>query len=162
MKDSPQPKSKTSSGPMPTRRAGERYCGPCVLRFPARKSLLTPSRLRGLSASKRRSSALPAPSKPFKIEGMFARTVVIALLLAAAASSYHATLAQTPEETQAQIDATNQEIQRLKDEIAALQKDLNATTEQKQTLQSAIKQLDLQIQKLQKNVSLTTTKIGQK
>ena len=93
---------------------------------------------------------------------MFARTVVIALLLAAAASSYHATLAQTPEETQAQIDATNQEIQRLKDEIAALQKDLNATTEQKQTLQSAIKQLDLQIQKLQKNVSLTTTKIGQK
>lgn len=63
---------------------------------------------------------------------------------------------------QAQIDATNAEIQRLKNEIAALQQNLNLTTAQKQTLQTTIKALDLQIQKLQKNVSLTTTQISQK
>lgn len=63
---------------------------------------------------------------------------------------------------QAQIAATNAEIQKLKDEIAALEKDLNSTTAQKQTLQNAIKALDLQIQKLQKSVSLTTTQISQK
>ncbi len=65
-------------------------------------------------------------------------------------------------DTQAQIDATNAEIQRLKDEIAALQKNLTTTTAQKQTLQSAIRTLDLQIQKLQKSVSLTSTQISQK
>ena len=39
---------------------------------------------------------------------------------------------------QAQIDSANAEIQRLKNEIAELQKNLNLTTAQKQTLQSAI------------------------
>lgn len=63
---------------------------------------------------------------------------------------------------QEQITATNAEIQRLKDEISKLEKDLNSTTAQKQTLQNAIKALDLQIQKLQKSVSLTTTQISQK
>ena len=65
-------------------------------------------------------------------------------------------------ETQAQIDAANAQIQKLKDEIAALQKDLTSTTAQKQTLQNAIKALDLQIQKLQKSVTLTSTQISQK
>ena len=65
-------------------------------------------------------------------------------------------------ELQAQLDATNAQIQKLKDEIAALQKDLNSTTAQKQTLQNAIKALDLQIQKLQKSVTLTTKQISQK
>lgn len=63
---------------------------------------------------------------------------------------------------QAQIDATNAQIQKLKDEIAQLQKELTNTTTQKQTLQNAIKALDLQIQKLQKSVILTTTQISQK
>src|SRR3989344_2524749 len=63
---------------------------------------------------------------------------------------------------QAQIDATNSEIQRLKNEIAELQKNLNLTTAQKQTLQSAIKALDLQIQKLQKSVTLTSSQISVK
>lgn len=63
---------------------------------------------------------------------------------------------------QAQIAETNAQIQKLKDEIAQLQKELNSTTAQKTTLQNAIKQLDLQIQKLQKNVTLTTTQISQK
>ena len=38
------------------------------------------------------------------------------------------------------------------DEIAELQKNLNLTTSQKQTLQNTIKALDLQIQKLQKTL----------
>ncbi len=63
---------------------------------------------------------------------------------------------------QAQIDATNAQIQKLKDEIAALQTNLNLTTAQKQTLQTAIKALDLQIQKLQKSVSLTSGQISVK
>ncbi len=67
-----------------------------------------------------------------------------------------------PPESQAQIDATNAQIQKLKDEIAALQKNLTTTTAQKQTLQNAIKALDLQIQKLQKSVTLTSTQISQK
>lgn len=63
---------------------------------------------------------------------------------------------------QQQITDTNNQIKALKDQIAALQKDLNSTTAQKQTLQTAIKALDLQIQKLQKNVALTTAQISQK
>lgn len=70
--------------------------------------------------------------------------------------------ARAEEAAQAQIAATNAEIQRLKDEIASLQKDLNSTTAQKASLQSAIKALDLQILKLQKSVSLTSTQINQK
>lgn len=65
-------------------------------------------------------------------------------------------------ETKAQIDAANAQIQQLRNEIAALEKDLNSTTAQKQTLQNAIKALDLQIQKLQKSVTLTATQISQK
>lgn len=70
--------------------------------------------------------------------------------------------AKAEDEAQAQIDATNAQIQKLKDEIAQLQSQLNSTTAQKSTLQNAIKQLDLQIQKLQKSLSLTTTQISQK
>ncbi len=87
--------------------------------------------------------------------------VLVALFLAMGVA-VPLTLAQSTPASQAQIDATNAEIQRLKDEIAALQKNLNATTAQKQTLQNAIRSLDLQIQKLQKSVSLTTTQITQK
>lgn len=65
------------------------------------------------------------------------------------------TLAQNSEEIQEQI-------QKLKEEVAELQKQLNLTGEQKQTLQTAIKELDLQIKKLTKNISLTSTQIGQK
>lgn len=63
---------------------------------------------------------------------------------------------------QAQIDSANTEIQRLKNEIAELQKNLNLTTAQKQTLQTTIKALDLQIQKLQKSVTLTSSQISVK
>ncbi|HVU79890.1 MAG TPA: peptidoglycan DD-metalloendopeptidase family protein [Candidatus Paceibacterota bacterium] len=74
----------------------------------------------------------------------------------------HYAHADTNEEVQAQIDQNNAQIAKLKDEIAALQKDLNATTEQKQTLQNAINALNLNIQKLTKSITLTQTQIKQK
>ncbi|MSR70929.1 hypothetical protein EXS62_02720 [Candidatus Kaiserbacteria bacterium] len=89
------------------------------------------------------------------------RLLLVSMLLCAV-PAFAQTEATANADTQAQIDATNAQIQRLKDEIAALQNDLNATTAQKQTLQNAIKTLDLQIQKLQKSVSLTSTQITQK
>lgn len=70
--------------------------------------------------------------------------------------------ADTKDDIQAQIDANNAQIAQLKDQIAALQKDLNATTAQKQTLQNAITALNLNIQKLQKSITLTQTQIKQK
>ncbi len=70
--------------------------------------------------------------------------------------------ADTPADVQAQIDASNAQITQLRAEIAALQKNLNATTEQKQTLQNAINALNLNIQKLQKSITLTQTQIKQK
>lgn len=70
--------------------------------------------------------------------------------------------AQTTEELEAQREASLQEIERLKAEIAELQKELNTTTEQKSTLQSAIKALEINIQKLQKSISLTNAQIAQK
>jgi murein DD-endopeptidase MepM/ murein hydrolase activator NlpD len=71
-------------------------------------------------------------------------------------------LAVTQEDVQAQIDQNNAQIAQLRDEIAKLQKDLNATTEQKTTLQNAINALNLNIQKLQKSITLTQTQIKQK
>ncbi len=91
-------------------------------------------------------------------------TVAMFLLLATPVFADEAT-STTPDPNaaaQAQIDVTNSEIQRLKDEIAALQTNLNLTTAQKQTLQTAIKALDLQIQKLQKSVTLTSGQISVK
>src|SRR3989344_483958 len=70
--------------------------------------------------------------------------------------------AQTTEEIQQNIDRNNQEIERLRQEISELQQDLNADGEQKQTMQSAIKGIDLQIQKLSKSISLTNAQISQK
>jgi murein DD-endopeptidase MepM/ murein hydrolase activator NlpD len=62
---------------------------------------------------------------------------------------------ETQDQIQAQIDS-------LRSEIAQLQSQLTLTTQQKQTLQNAIKELDLQIQKLNKSITLTTTQIKQK
>jgi murein DD-endopeptidase MepM/ murein hydrolase activator NlpD len=85
--------------------------------------------------------------------------VFLALALAGGGQYAHA---DTNEEVQAQIDENNAQIAKLKDEIAALQKDLNATTEQKATLQNAINALNLNIQKLTKSITLTQTQIKQK
>ena len=85
--------------------------------------------------------------------------VFFVLLIAGAGLPVYA---DTTEEVQAQIDASNAQIEKLKDEIAKLQNNLNATVEQKQTLQNAINALNLNIQKLQKSITLTQTQIKQK
>ena len=90
------------------------------------------------------------------------RLLVIGCLLAVGFVPLFFTNAQSPEGVEAQAAAVNEQIQKLKDEIAQLQGELNSTTAQKQTLQSAVKALDLQIQTLTKSISLTNTQIGQK
>ncbi len=91
--------------------------------------------------------------------------IVLFLSLAAPARADEAATSTVSDQNaaaQAQIDSTNAEIQRLKNEIAELQKNLNLTSAQKQTLQTTIKALDLQIQKLQKSVTLTSSQISVK
>lgn len=94
----------------------------------------------------------------------YVRPVSIALFLALlyAGGSQVSVYADTQADIQAQIDENNKQIERIKAEIAALEKDLNATQEQKQTLQNAIDALNLNIQKLQKSITLTQTQIKQK
>src|SRR3989344_4323311 len=166
MKDSPPRNLKTLFGPMRIRRAGEQCSGPCASRSPGARNLLTPSPFPACWAKKKPSTALPKRSKNYKIKRMHrSLPFVIALSLVLAVPVLADEATSTPPdpntELQAQLDATNAQIQKLKDEIAALQKDLNSTTAQKQTLQNAIKALDLQIQKLQKSVTLTTTQMSQ-
>lgn len=67
-----------------------------------------------------------------------------------------------PSSVQDQIDANTAQISQLRDEIAKLQSQLDATSKQKQTLQSAISTLDLNIKKLTTQISLTNTQITQK
>ncbi|MDZ4226270.1 MAG: peptidoglycan DD-metalloendopeptidase family protein, partial [Patescibacteria group bacterium] len=56
----------------------------------------------------------------------------------------------------------NKEIQRLKAEIAELEKSLSDTSKQRQTLQKAVDELALNIQKLTKSITLTQTEVSQK
>ncbi|HEY5383253.1 MAG TPA: peptidoglycan DD-metalloendopeptidase family protein [Candidatus Paceibacterota bacterium] len=71
--------------------------------------------------------------------------------------------AQTATSTlQTQIDQTNAQIKQLQDDIAKLQSQLTTTTAQKQTLQNAVAALNLNIQKLQKSITLAEAQIKQK
>ena len=88
-----------------------------------------------------------------------AGVLFFALLIASAGLHTHAS---TATDLQAQIDASNSQIQQLKDDIAKLQTQLDTTTKQKQTLQSAITALSLNIQKLTKSITLTQAQIAQK
>jgi murein DD-endopeptidase MepM/ murein hydrolase activator NlpD len=81
-------------------------------------------------------------------------------LLVSAGDVGPATLAQTATSTQNTGDQSAQ-IAELEAEIAQLQAQLTTTTSQKQTLQSAITGLNLNIQKLQKSITLTQTQIVQ-
>lgn len=92
----------------------------------------------------------------------YGRVLAVALFLALVCTGSASVSADTEAQIQAQIEENNRQIQRIKQEIAALEKDLNATVEQKQTLQNAINALNLNIQKLQKSISLTQTQIKQK
>jgi murein DD-endopeptidase MepM/ murein hydrolase activator NlpD len=92
---------------------------------------------------------------------MVTRTLA-ALVLLVCASLPFAVQAQSNDDIQAQIDHNASQVEKLKAEIAALQKDLNATNAQKQTLQTAVKSIDLNIQKLTKSISLTEAQIKAK
>src|SRR3989344_5120236 len=92
---------------------------------------------------------------------MFPRTLLF-FLLAALLPLIPAAGAQAPGELQTQIEKNNGEIEKLRQEIIQLQNDLNANNAQKQTLQTAVKSIDLNIQKLTKSISLTQAKIQQK
>ena len=70
--------------------------------------------------------------------------------------------AQTNDEIQEQIDAGTREIQRLKAEIAELEKSLSDTSKQRQSLQQAIDLLNLNIKKLTKSITLTQAEVSQK
>jgi len=61
----------------------------------------------------------------------------------------------------AQIDALNSQISQLKDEIVQLQGQLDATTQQKQTLQSAVDALNINIKKIAASITLTNAQIKQ-
>ncbi len=72
------------------------------------------------------------------------------------------TSAQTEDEIQEQIDESTREIERLKAEIAELEKSLQDTSKQRATLQQAVDALNLNIQKLTKSISLTQAEVSQK
>ncbi|HEX8993844.1 MAG TPA: peptidoglycan DD-metalloendopeptidase family protein [Candidatus Paceibacterota bacterium] len=68
--------------------------------------------------------------------------------------------ADSQSDIQAQIDDRTQKIQDIQNEIAALQKQLDATSNQKLTLQGTLKSLDLANRKLVAQISLTQTQIS--
>lgn len=63
---------------------------------------------------------------------------------------------------QQQIHNSSSQIQQLEQEIAKLQRELNQVAKEKQTLQGAVRSLDLNIQSLTKSITLTNTQISQK
>ncbi len=65
-------------------------------------------------------------------------------------------------DTEAQINQSNAQIAQLKQEIAQLQTQLTATSKQKQTLQSAITETNLNIKKITTSITLTNAQITQK
>ena len=69
---------------------------------------------------------------------------------------------QTSEALQNQIDDSNAQIAQLKAEITKLQSDLNITSKQKATLQSAVTTLTLTIKKTTTSILLTNAQIVQK
>jgi murein DD-endopeptidase MepM/ murein hydrolase activator NlpD len=70
-----------------------------------------------------------------------------------------ATQAQSINDIRSQIDEHNRKIQDLEAEIAIYQKELNVISGQKQTLESAIKSIDVSRQKILAQISVTQTKI---
>ena len=70
------------------------------------------------------------------------------------------TVAQTADELQQQISEHNAQIAALDQEIAQYQKQLDATSNAKQTLQNTISQLNLSIKKTTASIKLTQNKIS--
>lgn len=92
---------------------------------------------------------------------MVTRTLA-ALVLLVLASTGFVVHAQSTDDIQAEINRNTSQVEKLKQEIAELQKQLNSTNAQKQTLQTAVKSIDLNIQKLTKSISLTEAQIKAK
>lgn len=67
---------------------------------------------------------------------------------------------QSADELQQQIDANNSQIEALNKEIAQYESQLKATSQQKQTLQGRLGELDLQRKKLTAQITLTKNQIG--
>ncbi|KND47390.1 MAG: putative zinc metalloprotease [Parcubacteria bacterium C7867-004] len=88
----------------------------------------------------------------------FSLLLLIPLLLASVTPAN--ALAQTEDEIKAQIEAQNGKIQQIEKEIAEYQKTLNVIGTQKQTLQSAIKTLDVSRQQTAAEINLTQNKIS--
>ena len=91
---------------------------------------------------------------------LYALLLLLAITLSAGFSS--SALAQSREELEAQINQRNEQIKALEREIAETQKNLDSTSKQRQTLQSAITTLDLARKKLGADIKLTQTKIASK
>lgn len=87
---------------------------------------------------------------------------VLLLFIATFAGFSSSVLAQSREELEAQIQQRNEQIKALEREIAETQVNLDSTSKQRQTLQSAITTLDLARKKLDANIRLTQTKIAGK
>lgn len=96
--------------------------------------------------------------KAYLVAAFLCAAFVVAFIL----PTWQGVSAQTKEDLQAQIDDTNSKISQLEAEIAQTQKDLDATTKQKTSLQNTVKQLDLSRKKVTTNITLTQTKISQK
>lgn len=93
----------------------------------------------------------------------FLTAVFFVLVVVAWSGVYtYYTHAQSKDEIQGQIDAGQREIERLKKEIAELEKSLQDTSAQRQTLQKAVDELNLNIQKLSKSINLTQAEVSQK
>ncbi|HET8580987.1 MAG TPA: peptidoglycan DD-metalloendopeptidase family protein [Candidatus Paceibacterota bacterium] len=76
------------------------------------------------------------------------------------AAAFAAAATTTASGIQQQIDDHNAQIAQLKAQIAQYQSELDATTEQKQTLQSALDQLDLSRRKISAQVSVAQNQIS--
>lgn len=88
----------------------------------------------------------------------FSLLIVAVLLLGA---SFHPLLtgAQSTDDIKSQIEESNQRIADLEKEIAKYQKELQALGTQRQTLQSAIKSLDISRSKITAQIKLTRSRI---
>jgi murein DD-endopeptidase MepM/ murein hydrolase activator NlpD len=85
----------------------------------------------------------------------------LAALMAVAAIVVPASLlAQTADELQKQIDDQNAQIAALNKEIEQYQKQLDATSEKKQTLQNVLSQLDISRKKITASINVTKKQIG--
>lgn len=99
---------------------------------------------------------------PLLRAGLFLLSIACGLVLSLAFVHASPSYAQSTAELQNKIDDTNAQIKDLQDQIAKLQSQLTTTSAQKQTLQTAVNALNLQIQKLQKSIVLAQAQIKQK